>query len=71
VAFPAANRLEQADTASLDAAEFERLAALLRFPQWAESARLHSGADPTELLQQGAGTRPGAKTPRALTWKTL
>ena len=33
--------------------------------------RLHSGADPAELLQQGAGTRPGTKTPRALTWKTL
>jgi catechol 2,3-dioxygenase-like lactoylglutathione lyase family enzyme len=33
--------------------------------------RLRSGADPTELLQQGAGTRPGTKAPRALTWKTL
>jgi catechol 2,3-dioxygenase-like lactoylglutathione lyase family enzyme len=33
--------------------------------------RLRSGADPTELLQQGAGTRPGTKAKRALTWKTL
>ena len=33
--------------------------------------RLRSGADQTELVQQGAGTRPGTKAPRALTWKTL
>lgn len=36
--------------------------------------RLRNGADPTELLQQGAGTRPGAKAranQRAVTWKTL
>jgi len=33
--------------------------------------RLRSGADQNELVQQGAGTRPGAKAPRALTWKTL
>jgi catechol-2,3-dioxygenase len=33
--------------------------------------RLRSGADPTELRQQGAGLRPGTKHRRALTWKTL
>jgi catechol 2,3-dioxygenase-like lactoylglutathione lyase family enzyme len=33
--------------------------------------RIRSGADPTELLQQGAGTRPGTKEQRAVTWKTL
>jgi hypothetical protein len=33
--------------------------------------RLRSGIDPAELLQQGAGTRPGAEARRALTWKTL
>jgi catechol 2,3-dioxygenase-like lactoylglutathione lyase family enzyme len=33
--------------------------------------RLRSGADQTELVQQGAGTRPGTKAPHALTWKTL
>ena len=36
--------------------------------------RLRNGADPTELLRQGAGTRPGATARanmRALTWKTL
>jgi catechol 2,3-dioxygenase-like lactoylglutathione lyase family enzyme len=33
--------------------------------------RLRSGADPSELLRQGAGTRPGTKARRALTWKTL
>lgn len=36
--------------------------------------RLRGGADATELLRQGAGTRPGAKSranKRTLTWKTL
>jgi catechol 2,3-dioxygenase-like lactoylglutathione lyase family enzyme len=36
--------------------------------------RLRGGADPKELLQQGAGTRPGSKTranKRALSWKAL
>jgi catechol 2,3-dioxygenase-like lactoylglutathione lyase family enzyme len=36
--------------------------------------RLHAGTDPTELLRQGAGTRPGTKpraNKRAVTWKTL
>ncbi|SRX91922.1 VOC family protein [Mycobacterium shimoidei] len=36
--------------------------------------RLRAGADPAELLQQGAGTRPGTTAranKRALTWKTL
>ncbi|BBX90958.1 VOC family protein [Mycolicibacterium boenickei] len=33
--------------------------------------RLRSGADPAELRRQGAGTRPGAKVRRPLTWKTL
>lgn len=33
--------------------------------------RLRSGADPAELRRQGAGTRPGTKVRRPLTWKTL
>lgn len=36
--------------------------------------RLRTGADPAELLQQGAGTRPGTiarSNRRAITWKTL
>jgi len=36
--------------------------------------RLRSGAEPTELLHQGAGTRPGTAAranSRAVTWKTL
>jgi catechol 2,3-dioxygenase-like lactoylglutathione lyase family enzyme len=36
--------------------------------------RLRGGEDPTELLKQGAGTRPGTKAranKRAITWKTL
>lgn len=33
--------------------------------------RLRNGTDPAELRRQGAGTRPGAKVGRALTWKTL
>lgn len=33
--------------------------------------RLRSGTDPAELRRQGAGTRPGAKVRRALTWKTM
>ena len=36
--------------------------------------RLRSGAEPTELLHQGAGTRPGTTARanrRAVTWKTL
>lgn len=32
---------------------------------------LRSGTDPAELRRQGAGTRPGAKVRRALTWKTM
>ena len=36
--------------------------------------RLRSGEEATELLKQGAGTRPGAKAradKRAVTWKSL
>jgi hypothetical protein len=36
--------------------------------------RLRSGAEPAELLHQGAGTRPGTiarANRRAVTWKTL
>jgi catechol 2,3-dioxygenase-like lactoylglutathione lyase family enzyme len=36
--------------------------------------QLRDGADPTELLRQGAGTRPGTKpraNKRAITWKAL